>query len=36
MPDGAEMFVNSEEFQMLNVGVVLDEGIASPHNYPRL
>lgn len=28
--DGAKMLVSSEEFQRLNVGVVLDEGLASP------
>ncbi|XP_057819102.2 uncharacterized protein LOC131032182 isoform X2 [Cryptomeria japonica] len=32
--DGAEMFVGSKDFESLNVGVVLDEGLASPdENY---
>jgi len=34
--DGAGMFVNSEEFQRLNVGVVLDEGLASPDESYRI
>ncbi|XP_059075982.1 uncharacterized protein LOC131032183 isoform X2 [Cryptomeria japonica] len=32
--DGAQMFVGSKDFDSLNVGVVLDEGLASPdENY---
>ncbi|KAJ4963001.1 hypothetical protein NE237_022940 [Protea cynaroides] len=32
--DGAEKFANSEEFEKMNVGILLDEGLASPNeNY---
>ncbi|XP_076944791.1 uncharacterized protein LOC143615575 [Bidens hawaiensis] len=34
--DGAERFVESEVFDELNVGVVLDEGLASPEESYRL
>lgn len=33
--DGAEKFVDSEIFKKLNVGVVLDEGLASPDEHYR-
>lgn len=34
--DGAGMLVSSEDFQRLNVGVVLDEGLASPDESYRV
>eukprot|EP00249_Psilotum_nudum_P010512 c22580_g1_i3 orf=667-2022(+) len=34
--DGAEKFVSSSEFSELKVGVVLDEGLASPHPHYRV
>nr|XP_043630080.1 aminoacylase-1 isoform X2 [Erigeron canadensis] len=34
--DGAEKFANSEIFDEMNVGIVLDEGLASPEDYYRL
>ncbi|CAH9125978.1 unnamed protein product [Cuscuta epithymum] len=34
--DGAEKFVNSDIFQEMNVGVVLDEGLASPTDNYRV
>ena len=30
--DGAALFVNSNEFKSLNVGIALDEGLANPEN----
>ncbi|XP_027089442.1 uncharacterized protein [Coffea arabica] len=33
---GAEMFAHSEVFQKMNVGVVLDEGLASPDDFYRV
>lgn len=33
---GAEMFARSEVFQKMNVGVVLDEGLASPDDFYRV
>eukprot|EP00252_Welwitschia_mirabilis_P014451 TRINITY_DN3174_c0_g1_i2.p1 TRINITY_DN3174_c0_g1~~TRINITY_DN3174_c0_g1_i2.p1 ORF type:complete len:418 (+),score=62.69 TRINITY_DN3174_c0_g1_i2:91-1344(+) len=34
--DGVERFVQSEDFEKLNVGVVLDEGLASPNESYRV
>ncbi|KAI3515182.1 hypothetical protein L1887_13945 [Cichorium endivia] len=34
--DGAEKFANSKIFDEMNVGIVLDEGLASPEDYYRL
>ncbi|PIA46593.1 hypothetical protein AQUCO_01500256v1 [Aquilegia coerulea] len=34
--DGAEKFAASDEFEKLNVGIVLDEGLASPNENYRL
>lgn len=34
--DGAERFANSEEFKEMNVGIVLDEGLANPEGFYRL
>ncbi|XP_071700533.1 uncharacterized protein [Rutidosis leptorrhynchoides] len=34
--DGAEKFANSKIFEEMNVGIVLDEGLASPDDYYRL
>lgn len=34
--DGAEMFATSKIFDDMNVGIVLDEGLASPEDYYRL
>lgn len=33
--DGAEKFVDSEIFKKMNVGIVLDEGLASPNEHYR-
>lgn len=33
--DGAELFAKSQIFQKLNVGIVLDEGLASPNDHYR-
>ncbi|GJX39625.1 aminoacylase-1 isoform X2, partial [Tanacetum coccineum] len=34
--DGAEKFANSKEFEGMNVGIVLDEGLANPDDFYRL
>ncbi|KAJ9550443.1 hypothetical protein OSB04_014488 [Centaurea solstitialis] len=34
--DGAELFAKSKVFHEMNVGIVLDEGLASPEDYYRL
>ncbi|GJS39040.1 aminoacylase-1 isoform X2 [Tanacetum coccineum] len=34
--DGAEKFANSKEFEEMNVGIVLDEGLANPDDFYRL
>lgn len=34
--DGAEKFANSKMFDDMNVGIVLDEGLASPEEYYKL
>lgn len=34
--DGAEAFVKSDKFRKLNIGVVLDEGLASPNEEYRI
>ncbi|XP_027360374.1 aminoacylase-1-like isoform X1 [Abrus precatorius] len=34
--DGAEKFVQSQIFQQMNVGIVLDEGLASPDDHYRV